>query len=44
MKITVSGTVFTSYDVKAKNNSKNEIKNEINIPNPNFAQKSGIPN
>ena len=25
MKITVSGTVFTSYDVKAKNNSKNEI-------------------
>lgn len=28
MQITVSGTAFTSYDVKVNNRTKNEIKKE----------------
>ena len=35
MKITVSGTVFTSYDVKAKNNSKNEMSFEETLQSQN---------
>ena len=35
MKITVSGTVFTSYDVKAKNNSKNENSFEETLQSQN---------
>ncbi|RBQ27748.1 MULTISPECIES: hypothetical protein [Arcobacteraceae] len=35
MQITVSGTVFTSYDVKAKNNSKNESSFEETLQNKN---------
>lgn len=29
MQISLNGVAFTSYDVKAKNNSKEELKNEI---------------
>ena len=35
MKITVSGTAFTSYDVKAKNNSKNEMSFEETLQSQN---------
>ena len=35
MKITVSGTVFTSYDVKTKNSSKNEMSFEETLQSQN---------
>ena len=35
MKITLSGNVFTSYDVKAKNNSKNEMSFEETLQSQN---------
>ena len=41
-EITVSGTVFTSYDVKAKGNSKNETFFEETLQNQQSYQNKGI--